>query len=118
MRTTPRRPGARTAVLFAAGAIAGLVVALGLPWQSRTTRADAPEEMEIKRLLLAFPGSVDIYLQAGDVKKAEPSLKGLRVTRTVEIAGVRFLRARKGDGEYWLVNPAKVVAFRVRRQEQ
>ena len=94
------------------GALVMLACLLALLWE-RPAAAEERHVAELKELVTTFRGrSVDIYC-ADDFKEGRPSLANVRVVGSVTVLGKRLLRVRKAEGQHWLVDPARVVAFGV-----
>ena len=92
-----------------------LVCAAALLWERPAAAAEG-RVAEVKELLRTFGGrSVDIYCDEG-FREDRPSLDAVRVLGTTAVLGRRFLRVKKGDGQEWLVDPARVVAFGIERK--
>ncbi len=111
--------GSRRIVGVGALALTAAAVIAWLPAgaQSRAARRDEALELAERILYDQLKGSVDVYFGDAQVKEGQPSLAGVRVKRIVGYAGVLFIRAEKNEREHWLINPARVAAFRVRRKE-
>ena len=101
---------ARRRAFIGLGVAVVLVCLLAVLWERPAVGEDA-RVAEVKELMTTFRGrSVDIYC-AEDFKQERPSLTNVKVLGTATVLGKRFLRVKKADGQDWLVDPARVVAF-------
>lgn len=112
MNESPHRRSTRALwIAWAVVLVAACVVAW--PRTPHAVGADDPD-LETRTLMSAFDGDVDIYFQEDTVKGRQPTLEGMKLARAETILGKRFLRVRAPGGGYWLINPERVAAFRVK----
>ncbi|MCK4627300.1 MAG: hypothetical protein KAV00_18450 [Phycisphaerae bacterium] len=82
---------------------------------SAAQAADSPAEQarELKEVMSAFEGYVDIYI---DVQAGQPFLADVRVKGVTHAAGSTFVHFQRRNGESWRVDADKIVAYRIRRK--
>jgi len=104
--------GAGVLALLAAGAAAWLTAG-GPDARGQTFNGIRGD----RELYLLFRGSVDVYFAGSPASEDRPSVAGLKYQGVKEVVKEKYIYMKRGEAETWLINPANVAAFRMKRAE-